>query len=158
MDNNTTVTPHIGFYEVSTVDTWGIQTHQVAKDKRCTCGGSVKNPCRHIQAVKSYLKAGGERAQESRSRVRVNSPVPGAPTAVPATCPVCEAPVVPEGRGRWRCPNSPSHYFEWRGDLNGGAIRKFLTQRHPNKVGGYYGMTHEERATFLEHANRLRSA
>ena len=62
MNGNTRVAPQLGFYLVTTVDSWGIQTHQVGKDKCCTCGGSAKHPCRHIKAVTSYLKAGGERA------------------------------------------------------------------------------------------------
>lgn len=153
MNNNTRVTPQIGFYEVCTIDQWGIQSHQVGKDKKCTCGGSAKRPCRHIQAVARYLKAGGERAPEKRVNGNGNGSLPS-PTVVPVTCPICDAPVVPEGHGRWRCPTAPSHYFKWRGELNGGAIRRFLTQRHANKVGAYYEMSREERDAFIEHASR----
>ena len=62
MHENTSVIPQVGFYLVTTLDQWGVQSHQVGKDKRCTCGGSAKHPCRHIKAVARYLKAGGERA------------------------------------------------------------------------------------------------
>ena len=69
MNISTTVNPHIGFYHVTTVDQWGIQAHQVGKDKRCTCGGTAKCPCRHISAVAKYLRDGGERAAERRTRL-----------------------------------------------------------------------------------------
>jgi hypothetical protein len=155
MNVKTTVIPQVGFYVVTTVDQWGIQTYQVGKDKRCTCGGSAKQPCRHVQAVARYLKAGGERAPEKRvnGNGNGNDSVP-TPAVVPATCPICEAPVVPEGRGRWRCPNEPAHYFHWRAELNGGAVRKFLTEPHPNKAGAYHTMSKEERDAFLQRVIR----
>jgi hypothetical protein len=156
MNEKITVTPHIGFYEVLTLDQWGVRSHQVGKDKKCTCGGSAKHPCRHIKAVADYLKAGGERAPKKRVNGNGNGSVP-TPAVVPATCPICETPVVPEGRGRWRCPTEPSHYFYWRAELNGGAVRKFLTGLHPNKVGAYHTMSKEERDAFLRQAvHRMR--
>ncbi len=147
---NTTVTPHIGFYEVSTVDQWGIQVHQVGKDKRCTCGGTGKHLCRHIKAIIAYIKAGGERAPERRPMLKVRESAP--PTVVPVTCPICDAPVVPERRGRWHCPRSTAHYFEWRGEH---GVRQFLTQPHPNKISPFHQMTDQERTSFLETANEL---
>ena len=152
-NGNTTVTPQIGHYEVTTSDQWGIQTHHVGKDKRCTCGGTARRPCRHIRAVADYLRAGGERAAEKHSSLPLREQGSlSSPTAVtPATCPICNAPVVREGRGRWRCPNDSSHYFQWRGEQ---GVRQFLTQRHPNKVGAFYEMTQEEHNAFLERATR----
>ena len=150
MNTNTTVTPLIGFYEVSTVDLWGIQVHQVGKDKHCTCGGTMKHPCRHIKAIIAFLKAGGERATERPLMLKVREG--GPPTVIPATCPLCASPVVPEGRGRWRCPKDPSHYFEWRGEY---GVRQFLCRPHGNKMSAFHQMTEEERSIFLETASEL---
>jgi hypothetical protein len=62
MNGSTTVTPRIGCYVVSTAGPWGVRTYYVAKDKRCTCGGTARRPCPHIRAVTDYLREGGRRA------------------------------------------------------------------------------------------------
>jgi hypothetical protein len=157
MNEKTTVVPQIGFYVVTIIDQWGVQTHQVSKKKVCTCGGSARHPCRHIHAVARYLKAGGERAPERRVNGNGNGNgkgTPPNPNTAPVTCPICEVPVVSEKHGRWRCPTEPSHYFHWRAELNGGAVRKFLTQPHPNKVGAYHTMSEQDRDAFLQRAVR----
>lgn len=153
MNKNVTVTPRVGYYLVITLDSWGVQTHIVGKDKRCSCGGTKKQSCRHIKAVAQYLRDGGDRAPKERplSQVRENGPLSSPASLVPATCPICDTLVEQEERGRWRCPNNPSHYFRWRGDQ---GIRQFLTQGHPNKLGAFYDMNQEERKAFLEQSRR----
>jgi hypothetical protein len=155
MDDTTKVTPQIGHYVVSTVDRWGVHTHRVGKDKRCTCGGWAEEPCRHIRAVTTYLKAGGERAAEKSNglTVREKAPVSTPPAVTPAHCPLCNAEVVRESLGRWRCPRDPSHYFQWRGEQ---GIRQFLTKPHPNKAGAFYEQSVQERERFLSRINERR--
>jgi hypothetical protein len=150
---NLTVTPYVGFYQVTTLDRWGTQTHQVGKDKRCTCGGTARHPCRHIQAVSDYLKEGGKRAPEPGALhpVRERGPLSPPPSPVPATCPICEAPLHRELGSHWRCVADASHYFLWRGEQ---GIRQFLTRPHPNKMGSFYEMSQEERDAFLDQAQR----
>ena len=153
MKGNITVTAHIGCYAVRTSDSWGVQTYQVDKQKRCTCGCTGQRPCRHIRAVSDYLRNGGQRASEKHPPSPVHeTPRSSTPTVPPVTCPLCNTPVERQILGRWRCPKNSSHYFKWRGDLNGGAIRKFLTNRHPNKMGAFYKMSQEERNTFQAQA------
>jgi len=155
MMNNVLVTPRIGYYTVSATDRRGVQTCQVFKDKRCTCGGTAKRRCHHIRAVARYLRAGGQRAPAKRPplqahRTRAKRTRPNTPT--PTTCPFCDTPVKREALGRWRCPGNSSHYFQWRGEQ---GVRQFLTQPHPAKQGAFYDMNHEERTLFLERAARL---
>ena len=158
MKGNITVTAHIGCYAVRTSDSWGVQTYQVDKQKRCTCGCTGQRPCRHIRAVSDYLRNGGQRAPEKRPASSVHkTPRSSPPTASPVTCPVCDTPVEQQTHRHWRCPKDPSHYFQWRGEQNGGAVRKFFTQSHPNKVGAFYGMGSEERNAFLEKVARRRN-
>jgi len=140
---NTTVSPKVGFYAVTTVDQrWGAQTRLVDKQKRCTCGGTAERPCRHIRAVANYLREGGERAEERPPTFRPHEDNP--------TCPICGRPV--ERRDPWRCPCDPSHYWQWRGETFG--VRDFLTRPHPAKQGAFYEQTIEERETFLAQAAR----
>ncbi len=156
MTNNVLVTPRIGYYTVSaTTDRRGVQTCQVFKDKRCTCGGTAKSHCHHIRAVARYLRAGGKRAPVKRRslrphRTRARRARPN--TLTPMTCPLCDTPVVREALGRWRCPNDSSHYFQWRGEQ---GVRQFLTQSHPAKQGAFYAMSDEQRQVFLERVERL---
>jgi hypothetical protein len=50
--------------------------------------------------------------------------------------------------------DDPSHYWQWRAERNGAAIRKFLTQPHPAKLGAFYEMSEAEREAFLLQAKR----
>jgi hypothetical protein len=158
MKANTTVTPKIGCYMVCTAGPWGLRTHHVTKDKRCTCGGTTKRPCSHIRAVANYLRAGGSRAPamaEPRPKFQVREGRDdNTPPAAPATCPICGVPVEKRGPDLWRCPQDSTHYWQWRGERNGGAIRKFLTGSHPTKQGAFYEQTTEEREAFLIQAAR----
>jgi hypothetical protein len=160
MKSNTVVTPKVGFYVVTIVDrTLGVQMRFVGKDKRCSCGGTAQRPCRHIRAVTDYLRQGGKRAPEAGEesatlRLREKSDG-GPPSGTPMTCPLCGATVEKLAPDFWRCPKDPSHYWQWRGERDGGAIKHFLTQRsHPAKKGPFYDMSLEERESFLEQASR----
>ena len=149
MNGNTTVTPQVGHYVVSTANRFGVQIHQVTKDKRCTCGGNSRRKCTHIRAVVTYLKEGGRRAQERPSMALRDKggPLSGSPALA---CPVCGTSVQSLGHGMWRCPRDSSHYWLWRGERNGGAIHKFFTQPHPAKQGVFYEQTTDEREAFLQ--------
>jgi hypothetical protein len=128
---NVNVTPKIGYYQVQA---YPGQSVQVGRDKQCTCGGTARHPCPHIQAVADYLRQGGYRATPA------------------STCPICNAPVERLGPDFWRCSQDSSHYWQWRGERNGGALRKFFTQPHPAKLGAFYEQTIEEREAFLAQA------
>ena len=146
----TEVTPHTGYYLVRLVGPHGIRAHLVGKDKHCSCGGSGRRPCSHIGAVADYLRAGGEPAScpDTDSSVRDSRRVRTGNTT-PDVCPICEASIDGRNNGLWRCSRDNTHYWQWRGEQNGGAIRKFLTQPHPNKRGPFYQMTEAEREAFL---------
>lgn len=144
MNGNISVKPQVGHYIVGVVDRLGVRIHHVAKDKHCTCGGTARRQCDHIRAVVTYLKDGGSRAPEPASlALRDNGSPP------PPVCPLCGMPVKSLGRDMWRCPRDSAHYWQWRGERNGGAIRKFFTQPHPAKQGAFYEQTMEEREVFL---------
>ena len=138
MNETMTVIPGIGCYLVSS-ERPPMTSEQVSKDKRCTCGGTRTSPCRHIEAVAAYLRKGGQRAGSASQE---------------GICPICGATVQNRSNGMWRCSADVSHYWLWRGEQNGGAIRRFLTQPHPNKEGAFYEMTIEQRKTFLEEVGR----
>jgi hypothetical protein len=142
--------PHC--HVVRTLNGGGVPTFHVVKYDRCTCGGTTERPCLHIQAVADYQTPENKTEPPERpiTPVRETPPQSTHAAAIPSSCPLCEAPVVREKRGRWRCTADSSHYFLWRGELNDGAIRKFLTQPHPNKIGAYYSMSHEQRDAFLQ--------
>ena len=128
---NAHVTPKIGYYLVCTVGQDAIRRHQVSKEKLCTCGGEAARPCAHIEAVADYLQQGGCRAAQ-----------------VP-TCPICDAPVELKDPSFWRCSRESSHYWQWRGERNGGAIRELFTHPHPAKLGAFYEQTIDGREAFL---------
>ena len=141
MDTVTAVLPRDGYYLVGIRSFGQLRTERVDKQKRCSCGGSASDPCIHIEAVACYLKLGGQRAAEVPS------------LTLPATCPICGSPVVPGYRKQWRCTQSPAHYWQWLGESTG--VKAFLTQPHPAKQGEFYTQSQEERAAFLEGAQRL---
>jgi hypothetical protein len=159
MKANTMVSVRTGCYVVTVIDQrLGLRTYSVDKQKRCSCGGTAKRPCRHIRAVAAYLRQGGQRAPEEHSMLRLRD-TPGSPPSggpAPLTCPICGTAVETQEVGFWRCPKDPSHYWQWRGERAG--IDKFLTKPHPAKQGAFYEMTLEEREAFLEEAaRRMRS-
>ena len=143
----TQVTPHVGYYQVSLIGPRGIRTHLVGKDKHCSCGGNPRRQCSHIRAVAEHLQAGGEAAPAGTAESVHDSQ----PT-VPEDCPICGAGFSHRSNGFWRCVDDASHYFQWRGEQNGGAIRRFLTRPHPAKQGPFYAMTEHEREAFLRRA------
>jgi hypothetical protein len=68
--------------------------HIVGKDGFCTC--SLESECPAVEAVKQYLKAGGQRSEDPR---------PGYFPVVPARCPICGA----------KCRYDPNHSSKRRG-------------------------------------------
>ncbi|MEE8390502.1 MAG: SWIM zinc finger family protein [Anaerolineae bacterium] len=154
MNSNTTVTPKIGHYLVTVVDhRFGLQTRFVGKDRRCSCGGNAKRPCRHIEAVSSHLRKGGERAPEERPALRLREKRDDTPTSgTPLACAICGTPVEKLGFDFWKCPKDSVHYWQWRGEQCG--IKDFLTKPHPAKQGAFYSMSREERKIFLAQATR----
>jgi hypothetical protein len=142
----TTVTPKPGYYLVRLIGPQGIRTHLVGKDKHCSCGGNARRQCSHIRAVAEYLQSGGEPAPDGTAEVvRDSKPA----TTVPEACPICGSGIKRLGPDFWRCADDASHYWRWRSEQNGGAIRKFLTQPHPVKSGPFYAMSEQEREAFL---------
>jgi hypothetical protein len=146
----TEVTAHVGYYVVRLVGPEGIRAHLVGKDKHCSCGGNANRPCKHIRAVAEYLREGGEPAAnpDAASTIR-DSKRSGSKDSLPDVCPMCGAAFKHQRNGFWRCSRDSSHYWRWRGEQNGGAIRKFLTRPHPVKRGPFYAMTEQEREAFL---------
>jgi len=75
-----------------------VRIHKVGKNKACCCGNTA---CLAIEAVREYLKAGGERAVD------------------PPTCPICGDAIIPDHEldGRytrepgWRCKSGGKHHF-----------------------------------------------
>jgi len=151
----TEVTPQVGYYYVQMVNSNRIRTHLVGKDKHCSCGGNAKRQCSHIRAVAEYLQSGGEPAPTSTTEfVHDSKPVKEIHTFQKA-CPICGASLSNRKNGFWRCVDDSSHYFQWRGEQNGSAIRKFLTRPQPAKRGAFYAMTEQEREAFLLRATQL---
>lgn len=151
----TEVTANVGYYIVRTVDAEGVRTHLVGKNKACTCGGNARRRCSHIRAVASYLRSGGDRALSADSAEAVHDSKPVTEVSgIPDACPICGKSVKRLGPDFWRCVDDPAHYWQWRGEQNGGAIRKFLTQPHPAKQGAFYEMSDEQRQAFLVRAQR----
>jgi hypothetical protein len=156
MKTNITVAARTGYYLVTVIDQrLGLRTYSVDKEKRCSCGGTAKRPCRHIRAVAAYLRQGGRRAPEKDPMLHVRETRQGSPPSggpAPLTCPICGTPVETQGIGFWRCPKDATHYWQWRGEQSG--IRDFMTKPHPSKQGAFYAMSIEEREAFLEQAAR----
>jgi hypothetical protein len=62
---------------------------------------------------------------------------------VPDQCPICGAETQRLEGDWWRCPVNSGHYWAWRDQQSGHAIRNFLTQPHPNKLGAFYTVSRE---------------
>jgi hypothetical protein len=79
-----------------------------------------------------------------------------ASATTPQACPICGGTVERLGLDFWRCIDHAAHYWEWRGEKNSGAIRKFLTQPHEAKLGAFYEMSASQRERLLvEAAQRM---
>jgi len=120
------ITTLTGRYAVKTENgpTW-----TVMKNKRCSCGGSAEQPCKHIKAVKQYLLDGGERAEPFAKMEKETAK--GRITE----CLICGAPTEWAGSTRypfmWRCTEDSSHYWEWYGR---DKVRAFLTGDRPSGI------------------------
>ena len=69
---------------------------------------------------------------------------------VPDQCPICGAEIQRLEGDWWRCPFNSGHYWAWRDEQSGHAIRNFLTQPHPNKLGAFYAVSREAPAEAAE--------
>jgi hypothetical protein len=153
MRNNLTVTPMLGYYLVRSAGAHGVSSHLVGKDKHCTCGGNAGRRCVHIGAVVAYLRAGGDPAPAAdRSECVHDGKGAKDLRQIPGVCPVCGGALKRLGLSVWRCVADPTHYYRWRGEQNGGAVRRFLTEPHPAKRGPFYAMSEQEREAFLARA------
>jgi hypothetical protein len=107
----TRITVRPGAYVVNEIGRGGLRTFWVSKDETCTCGGTARTPCRHIEAVAEYLQAGGERAPQAQPAAVPQTP---SPAGVPDARPICGAEirlVDPGGyRPLWRRQADASHY------------------------------------------------
>jgi len=125
------VRPQSGHYLVIVSGLDGLYVRVVTKDKVCSCGASR---CAHIEAVRDYLVAGGERAQEYAH-------IEGVCEKLLSGCPVCGSPIVYgkfawSAGDIWHCEEDSSHYWLWRVELKSGAARKFMCSGRPTGIPG----------------------
>lgn len=142
-----TVIPQTGHYLVQRPNGKTLVTRVVDKNKNCSCGGSAKYECEHIEAVKEYLKDGGEKAPEMKKVCPDKQGGPGRVTI----CPICETEVVWAGSYTyplmWRCPKDSSHYWEWYGDKHG--VKAFMLGGRRTGIEAIDDMGEEEYAAYL---------
>jgi hypothetical protein len=102
------------FYAVDLGPSVRPQHHRVGKNAECTC--FLAERCPAVDAVRAYLKAGGD---------RVPDPPPGYYPVHPAKCPICGAETAREpqlsskrrGAG-WRClKGGTAHYWQKMGQV-----------------------------------------
>ncbi|MBI1793441.1 MAG: hypothetical protein HYR70_04535 [Chloroflexi bacterium] len=108
------------FYAVDLGDPVRPQHHRVGINGECTC--SLGRACPAVDAVRSYLAEGGQRAER---------PPFGYYPVRPARCPVCHANTATaeslssRNRGEgWICPSGKSHYWQHRATIS--AMRRKL--------------------------------
>lgn len=104
--------------------------HHVRRDGVCSCGATPKAACPAILAVQSYIAAGG-----SKPLGRHPDTWPSAWDDVPALCPICDCPTIPDrylnsraGPG-WRCRLTNTLHF-WQVRVE--RLRR-LQRRYPPK-------------------------
>lgn len=136
---NYEVRPQNGRYLVIVTSPGGLQTRIVTRDKVCSCGSLQ---CAHVRAVRDYLVAGGERAQEYAHSETVCE-------ALLSECPICGRPIVYgkfmwSAGDIWHCEDL-SHYWLWRAEQKGGAAREFMCSGRPTGIPGIDGLKGEYR-------------
>ena len=111
------------FYAVDLGDPVRPQHHRVGINGECTC--FLGRACPAVDAVRSYLAEGGQRAER---------PPYGYYPVRPAKCPVChkdtviDASLNSRNRGEgWVCPSGKSHYWQHRATIS--AMRRSLADR-----------------------------
>ncbi len=114
------------------------ELHIVNKRRRCSC----RRPCcEAIQAVATYLKAGGPRAPAYTAS-------PSIPTV---RCPICQAAAQGSLETRnWQCTLDHTHFFAWRVQQIRRAREKVLASAPPyvHEVLAAFA-SEEARAAFL---------
>lgn len=95
------------FYAVDFGEHVRPQQHYVGINAECNC--DLRSTCPAIDAVRAYLKEGGQRADR---------PPFGYYPVRPATCPICHAKTgnapslsSPHRGAGWICPSGTSHYW-----------------------------------------------
>ncbi len=108
------------FYAVDLGDQIRPQHHRVGINGECAC--FLGRACPAVDAVRSYLAEGGQRAER---------PPFGYYPVRPAKCPVCHAKTATDGslssrhRGEgWVCPSGKRHYWQHRATIS--AMRQKL--------------------------------
>jgi hypothetical protein len=97
------------FYAIDFGPTVRPRHHRVGKNASCTC--YLGKLCPAVDAVRTYLSAGGQPAPD---------PPPGFYPVIPSRCPICHAPVFFDARlssrergAGWRCEAAGSaHYWQ----------------------------------------------
>jgi hypothetical protein len=122
--------------------------HHVRRDRVCDCGGSPLCPCAAIPLVQAYLAGGGPRPPG-----RDESTWPQAWATVPAVCPICDCPTLPDhhlnsraGPG-WRCSLSGCEHF-WQVRMN--PLRRYLAAHPPQPCYPWNGASLPEQQAWLE--------
>ncbi len=102
------------FYAVDLGDHVRPQHHRVGINAECTC--ALGCSCPAVEAVRTYLAEGGQRAER---------PAYGFYPVRPAKCPVCHAKTAiakslsSSNRGEgWICPSGKSHYWQHRATIS----------------------------------------
>lgn len=102
------------FYAVDLGDHVRPQYHYVGINAECNC--DLGHVCPAVDAVRVYLKEGGQ---------RVDRPPYGYYPVRPAKCPICQGRTVNDmslnsrNRGAgWRCPSGKSHYWQNRAQIS----------------------------------------
>jgi hypothetical protein len=111
------------FYAVNLGDQVRPQHHRVGLNGECTC--PLGRTCPAVDAVRSYLAEGGQRADR---------PPFGYYPVRPAKCPIChshtstDVSLSSRNRGEgWICPSGTSHYWQQRATIS--AMRQKLLAR-----------------------------
>jgi len=99
------------------------QYHYVGINAECNC--YLGHTCPAVDAVRAYLKEGGQ---------RVDRPPFGYYPVRPSTCPICQAKTAsdmslssPHRGAGWTCPSGTSHYWQHRAHIS--AMRQKLARQ-----------------------------
>ena len=144
-----TVDPKIGLYVVHNGDV----SRTVTKSKRCSCGGSARDPCVHIEAVAAHLKEGGKRAEPFESALSPRAETRGEIKK----CPICDADTEWAGSYAyplmWRCTEDLAHFWQWYGERK---VKHFFTDGRETGIPGIDEMSTDEYEEYLDTLERRR--
>lgn len=140
--------PQTGHYLVQRANGKSLVTQVVDKNKNCSCGGGSDWHCEHIEAVKEYLRDGGEKAPEPKKV----TPDETAKKENITVCPTCGEKVEWAGSYAyplmWRCPKDSSHYWEWYG--NNHKVKAFMLGNRPTGIKAIDCMEEGEYTSYLD--------